>query len=414
MWTKATSVKCLNRQAMENEIKVRLSCERDGVRIPVNRMAYVGTGETLRLEIPKQDFLKDTASRRWVAFLVLFDPSQPDETFFERTTFFDIPLQSSARSVKIECESPNLALFFSPIKHNYVDRVLRDGAGTLRALAEVTKGRDVLGSLAAILGRVTSAEPLDFSNNLGNSILGELGLDFSGKSPKEIAESIFELKNSGILTDLPRFLGEKLDDLLFRSLSGLAVGVLPQLMIATKVLNVLRGFDKPPEIQFYDMTTIDGFDGSTTLRVLADDTPKLQLDENTLGEDGRDLRHVLCYHYQSIATRPTKLGWVAGDPPSLTLIDESEPSVAQTLQIEGDTFTFAPSVAMATVPFSQDWEVTVNFQASDILQARIINDCQLQISGFDRLFQDAHAPSLQIFGHLGFDKVLSNTFTVRR
>ncbi len=397
---------------------LNVALEKNDVNLPLSGCAYVGQGERLRIEIPNTNLLGESPfeGRQWIAYVVLFDPNAPAEAMLERTTFFVSRLEGGAVEIETTISDPNISVFLSPIRHEAVDFVLRQGAGTLKTLAELTQGRRFLTTLGAVLGKVMESEPLDFGSSISRSLLGELGLDFTGKSPREIAESLLELNGNVSFEGISRFAEDKLDETLFRGLASLATGILPQLTVALKVINLLAGLETPPDLKFYNLLseTSDDGTGAIALSIAPADLERLRFDHNNEGQDGRDLRHILCYHYQSIKTRPAKLGWVSGDKPSLTLIEENEETQADTISVVGDSFTFGPSLALAAVPFSRPWEIEVGFKKSQVLRAKVLDGGQLQISGFDELFAHSDSQTIQIFGHVSFSRVRSNAFIAKR
>lgn len=319
----------------------------------------------------------------WTAYIVTYDPARHYDQFTEATEFIIRRFRQGDFECKPACLGPSFSIFLSPIKNTYLEAMMSRGVGTLKDLTRVTRSRNIFRDALAFLAQLPEASPADLGTSLSRGLLRDLSLDFQPTdTPLAIADKLMTFKSTVANLDPLELMANRVQEAFPQAVANAiaALGLpLAQINLTLSLFSMLDDFARRHEFRFYNLQlTESNTDGISTLHIPPQDVPKIRLDENNEGEGGKDLRHVLCYHYHATPVEPHCLEILtSGSQRTLTLSSAPKGNDLQ-ISVPGDRFRFGPSLALQNGTSFAHWVVL----DADELKVDQLEGGQIEVSGF--------------------------------
>lgn len=383
---------------------LRLQLSQAGVSLPLAHVSNVKrvvddedpNGQRVRVDFSPEVLNAENRAhpyrdgRDWTAYLVTFEPTREYDQFEERTQFYICRFRDGEFTRQFAPQGSAFSVFLSPLKNAYLEAMMSRGVGTLKDLSTVNQSRNLFQDLSDFLTQLPEASSADLGSSLTKDLLEQLSLDFSPEdTPMDIASKLLLFKanlgNFSPAAFAESRVKEAIPQLLANAFSGLSLPLV-HINLALNAFATMENFARRQEFRFYNLSLAEADkNGFMRLEIPEADRADIRLDENTDGEGGKDLRHVLCYHYRSAPKEPRSLSILSENgTPSIALSTDKKGGQLETSQ-EGNSFTFGPSLSLQSVTRFAQWEV----RGSDLLRANQLDGGRLEISGFAEHW-DAH------------------------
>ncbi|MGE0490437.1 MAG: hypothetical protein AB7S38_14610 [Vulcanimicrobiota bacterium] len=354
--------------------------------------------------------------RDWTFVVTMFDPGKKKQDFFENSNFFLRVVHNDGPTLrKPTFGGVAFSLFLIPLEDKSAGKLLRAGEGTVSEFHNRQTLRRLLEVVSGVTAATAGVAPLDLGRGLGQLALQQLGANFDGKTPLELTGELIRLHAELKRGRLPQFIAEGARSALPGLVAGLlgpaGIGALGLVSTGLRLFKWLFELEHKHEFELLELDARVDPSGIVLLQVRPEDQERIRLDKNNDGTDGRDLRHILVYHYQPLALKEPRLGLVHGEGKfSLAIVERGEAANNQVVVVgDEDVFDLEPSVSLGMVHLTQPLRDRVNS-----VDVSLLPDGRVRFTGLRALLVNKPSHNLALQAGVGFDVITSPPFDLAR